>query len=144
MNARFYKKTYQAYNYEKQNIVIWFIDLKRALKVFFFLFFPVDRGDRGAAVLKKKGGCQSYNWNKDCAPFSVRSLRLIFCCQPPEAKTSVLTPSRGARRRPVDPGGRHAGSTGDHYCGLHFCLPVCIMLVSGWGRRTTYSPNSQP
>ena len=56
MNARFYKKTYQAYNYEKQNIVISFIDLKRALKVFFFLFFPVDRGDRGAAVLKKKGG----------------------------------------------------------------------------------------
>ena len=131
MNARFYKKTYQAYNYEKQNIVIWFIDLKRALKVFFFLFFPVDRGDRGAAVLKKKGGCQSYNWNKDCAPFSVRSLRLIFCCQPPEAVTSVLTPSRGARRRPVDPGGRHAGSTGHLFCGLHFCLPVCIMLVSG-------------
>ena len=115
--------------------------MKRALKVFFFLFFPVDRGDRGAAVFKKKGRCQSYNWNKDCAPFSVSSLRLLFCCQPPEAVTSVLTPSRGARRRPVDPGGRHAGSTGDHYCGLHFCLPVCIMLVSGVARRTIYSPN---
>ena len=100
-----YKKTYQAYNYEKQSIVFWFIDLKRALEVHFFNFFPVDRGDRGAAVLKKKGRCQSYNWKINCAPFSVRPLRLLLLLPAPQGRDGRLFSVAGRAPPPCRPGG---------------------------------------